>query len=283
MTDYTFYQITKTTLEKMADVRGITKEQLQEYYSHTDRFCAFYNDLTDIPQVFAQMSFHMQNATMISNIVKFDENYSFLKRVTFNYVPTAFLGHYSNPNTKIDDFVNDLRWNPSTNVGLKWNSHKSTNKDAIAKRFAKSMFECAEYLSNFNSRQEVFEDLRSHSANTSALINYFNSKIKTGFSVALTCDFLKEFDTYFEFLPKPDIHIKNVVEALKRNEYKKDIDLVAEVQRITENINAQLMEQEESPITVYQLDRMIWLVCTGNFFIPGHPNGSMKQVYISKL
>jgi hypothetical protein len=145
------------------------------------------------------------------------------------------------------------------------------------------MFECAEYLSNFNSRQEVFEDLRSHSANTGALINYFNSKIKTGFSVALTCDFLKEFDTYFEFLPKPDVHIKNVIERLRGREYKNDIDLVEEVQAITENINAQLTAQGDNPITVYQLDRMIWLVCTGNFFIPGHPNGTMKQVYISKI
>jgi hypothetical protein len=283
MTDFEFYHFTKSTLEKMADLRGITNVELKKYYSHTDHFCEFYNDLSDIPQVFAQMTFHMQNATMISNIVKFEKNYSLLKSVTFGFNPTDFLGHYSNATTRINDFVNDLRWNPSINIGLKWNSQKSTNKDAIAKRFAQSMFECAEYLSNFNTRQEVLNDLKCHSTSTNSLIHYFKSKINTGFSVALTCDFLKEFDTYFEFLPKPDIHIKNVIEALKKCEYKKDIDLVEEVQRITRNINVQLTAQGDSPITVYQLDRMIWLVCTGNFFIPGHPNGTMKQVYISKL
>ena len=283
MTDFEFYYLTKTMLEKMADLRGITKAQLKDYYSHTDRFCAFYNDLSDIPQVFAQMAFHMQNATMISNIVKFEDNYSFLRNVTFDFDPATFLNHYSNLTTRINDFVNDLRWNPSTNVGLKWNSQKSTNKDAIAKRFAQSMFECAEYLSKFTTRQAVLNDLKSHSQNTRILIDYFNSKIKTGFSVALTCDFLKEFDTYFEFLPKPDVHIKNVIERLRGREYKNDIDLVEEVQAITENINAQLTARGDNPITVYQLDRMIWLVCTGNFFIPGHPNGTMKQVYISKI
>ena len=65
MTDFEFYQTTKTMLEKMADLRGITTSQLQEYYSHTDRFCRFYNDLNDIPQVFAQLIFHRQNATMV--------------------------------------------------------------------------------------------------------------------------------------------------------------------------------------------------------------------------
>lgn len=283
MTDFEFYQLTKTTLEKMADLRGIAKVQLKDYYSHTDRFCTFYNDLSDISQVFAQMAFHMQNATMISNIVKFEDNYSFLKNVTFDFDPATFLSHYSSFTTRINDFVNDLRWNPSKNVGLKWNSRKSTNKDAIAKRFAQSMFECAEYLSKFNTRQEVLDDLKSHSQNTRSLIDYFNSKIKTGFSVALSCDFLKEFDTYFEFLPKPDVHIKNVIERLRGREYKNDIDLVEEVQAITENINAQLTARGDNLITVYQLDRMIWLVCTGNFFIPGHPNGTMKQVYISKI
>ena len=220
---------------------------------------------------------------MISNIVKFDDNYSFLKNVTFNFEPDAFLNHYSNYTTRINDFVNDLRWNPSTNVGLKWNSRKSTNKDAIAKRFAQSMFECAEYLLEFKSRQEVLDDLTSNSASSKSLINYFNSKIKTGFSVALTCDFLKEFDTYFEFLPKPDVHIKNVIEKLRGREYKNDIDLVEEMQTITKNINTELTAQGDNNITVYQLDRMIWLVCTGNFFIPGHANGTMKQVYISNL
>ena len=129
----------------------------------------------------------------------------------------------------------------------------------------------------------MLNDLQSHAANTESLINYFNSKINTGFSVALSCDFLKEFDSGFEFLPKPDVHIKNVIEALKGRTYKNDIDLVIEVQTIVDNINAHLTAQGADPITVYQLDRMIWLVCTDNFFIPGHPNGTLTQVYISKL
>ena len=283
MTDFGFYQFIKEKLEKMADLRGITLSQLQQYYSHTDSYCQFYNDLTGIPQVFAQMIFHVQNATMISNIVKFDTNYQFLKNITCGFVPADFLGRYPTKNTRVNNLVNDLRWNPASDSGLKWNSQKSTNKDAIAKRFAQSMFECAEYLMSFGSRQEVLEDLQNHSADAETLIRYFNSRIRTGFSVALTCDFLKEFDACFEFLPKPDVHIRDVVCALKHKTYKNDVDLVLEVQGITENINAELVATGENPITVYQLDRMIWLACTDNFFITGHNNGTLKQVYISML
>ena len=111
--------------------------------------------------------------------------------------------------------------NPSTKQGLEWNSSKSTNKDAITRRFAQSMFECAEYLQHFNSKAAVLKDLKENSLDgkgmpdSDKLIKYFRSKIKTGFSVALTCDFLKEFDKYFEFLCKPDVHIKDVFIAFK--------------------------------------------------------------------
>jgi hypothetical protein len=193
------------------------------------------------------------------------------------------LNYYNVKSNRIDALVDDLRWNDAMQEGLKWDSTKSVKKDHIAKLVAQSMFECAEYLIQFNSRQEVLNDLQGHAVSTKSLIEYFSSKIKTGFSVALSCDFLKEFDVCFEYLPKPDVHIRNVIEALKGRSYQKDIDLVTEVQTMVSNINTQLTSKGDAPITVYQLDRMIWLVCTGNFFIPGHPNGTTKQVYISML
>lgn len=283
MTDFEFYQTTKTLLEQMANLKGITPSQLEQYYSHTDQYCHFYSDLSGISRIFAQMIFHMQNATMMSNIVKFNTNYTFLKNITCNFEAEDFLNRYTNKATRIGELVEDLRWNSATNTGLKWDSTNSGKPDFMAKRLAQSMFECAEYLTNFNTHTEVLDDLKSHATNSESLIAYFNSKIRTGFSVALTCDFLKEFDTYFEFLPKPDVHIKDVVSALKTKNYKYDIDLVKEVQEITKNINLELTQKGEQEITVYQLDRMIWLVCTNNFFIPGHPNGTIKQFYISKL
>lgn len=288
---YAFYDLTKKTLEIMASQRGISTLELKKYYSHTDQYCDFYDDLSEIPRIFAQMLFHVQNATMISNIVKFKDNYHFLKEITCNFVPNDFLKKYEN----VDSFVNALRYNENSNPnGLVWDSSKSENKDSIAKRFAKAAFACAEYLNGFSNEEAVLEKLKGvyedAKNDEKKLINYFRSEIKSGFSIALTCDFLKEFNEYFEFLPKPDIHIKDAISALngRVNYYhteSREIDLIKEVQKITELINNELKSKGEiEEITVYQLDRMIWLICSGKFFLHDDKYGKGAYIYeISKL
>ena len=189
------------------------------------------------------------------------------------------------------NFIKDLRYNEFSNPnGLKWDSSKSKeeNKDAIAKRFAATAFYCAKYLSRFDTHADVLDDLKSqNSKGTKELINYFRGEIKSGFSIALTCDFLKEFDTEFEFLPKPDVHIKDVVGALtdKTDNYyhteKREFELIEEMKKITNNINEELKKTSEKEITVYQLDRMIWLVCSGKFFL--HDSKYGKGSYINKI
>lgn len=288
-----FYELTREKLEMKAANKYIPN--LEQYYTCTDPHLVFYNDLTDeISCVFAQMLFHVQNATMISNIVKFNENYNFLKEITCNFNPSELLDRYSGT----EDIVEALRWNDNTQKGLKWNSEKSRSKDEVAIRFASAMIKCAEYLKDFDTKDLVLQDLWSLGKpvsfdgfvtppDTKKLILYFRSKITSGFSVALTCDFLKEFDEKFSFLPKPDTHIKNVIAALtgKALDYyhteKREYELIDEVQRITEIINDGLRSNEKEPITVYQLDRMIWLVCTGNFFLTSDDFG--KNAYLKAV
>lgn len=86
----------------------------------------------------------------------------------------------------------------------------------------------------------------------------------------MTCDFLKEFDIAFSDLPKPDIHIKDTLCAfLGRddgyyNSEKREYECIKDLQRIVAEINESLDAKKK--IAVYQLDRMIWLICSGNFF-----------------
>lgn len=289
---YAFYELTKTTLEGMAKKRNINISELQKYYFQTDQYMNFYKSLNGIARVFAQMLFHVQNATMISNIVKFESKYDFLKKITKDFNPKLFLEAYSGPQ-RIENLVDDLRYNGKSNPdGLVWDSSKSSKKDAIAIRFAKAMFECAEYLEGFKTDIDVLNDLKNNykAGNkltpAESLIKYFRSKIKSGFSVALTCDFLKEFSPDFD-LPKPDIHIKDVIFAFNGNGAQpyntesRELKLIGEMQDITGKINKELDRRGEKAITVYQLDRMIWLVCTNNFFL--HSDAYKKDKYISNI
>lgn len=283
MTNYEFYIEAKKTLEAIARLKNISESELERYFAHTDKNCYFYKDLSGINRIFAQMLFHAQNATMISNIVKFDENYAFLKKVTFGFDPRAFLANYHGSDV-VERIVEALR--KKNGEGLVWNSNKSTkNKDGIAKRYAKSMLECAEYLVKFASAEEVLADLNAHNTSFEEVIAYFRSHIKSGFSVALTCDFLKEYDPIFD-LPKPDIHIKDVMIAKNGrkhgyyNNEKRELELVGEMIAMTKDINRELTAKGEDSITVYQLDRMLWLICTERFFL--HNERNNKQSFLKR-
>ena len=103
------------------------------------------------------MLFHGQNATMISNIVKFDKNYDFLKKVTYGFNPAKVLANYSGTDA-VEKIVEALR--EKDGEGLVWDSSKSNSKDSIAKRYAKSMLECAAYLARFlNEKTKKSKDI----------------------------------------------------------------------------------------------------------------------------
>lgn len=77
MTPIEFYKITEKTLNELAKEKGIS--DLRPYYELTDyNYKSSISKYNGIPQVFAQMAFHAQNATMISNIVSFEKNRDFL-------------------------------------------------------------------------------------------------------------------------------------------------------------------------------------------------------------
>ena len=284
MTNYEFYTEIKNTLETIAQLKNIPLNELECYYSHTDQHCKFYKELSGIERIFAQMLFHAQNATLISNIVKFDKNYEFLKGVACGFNPKKFLEKFCE-NKTLEESQNEIV--EALRKGLVWDSTKSKkNKDSIAKRYANTMIECAKYLRDFNSENAVLDDLNKNNKTCEGLISYFMSKIRTGFSVALSADFLKEYNSAFDF-PKPDIHIKDVIIAKngKKEGYynspKKEFELINEIIEITNDVNKELKSRGQKPITVYQLDRMIWLVCTENFFL--HKKISGKQDFIERI
>ena len=155
------------------------------------------------------------------------------------------------------------------------------------RRYAKTLIEAAAYINRFNSRDKFLEDLLKHYENKNyiTLIAYFRKQITTGFSVALTCNFLKEFDRNFCDIAKPDIHIKDTLCALygrKTNYYqteKKELECIGEMQELTAEINKCL--EKDRQITVYQLDRMIWLICSRNFYLDN--NKIDKDKYLKTI
>ncbi|MCR5331047.1 MAG: hypothetical protein K6E62_07655 [Lachnospiraceae bacterium] len=283
---WNFYCVTKETLESMAKSRGIS--DLEKYYHPTDSvFSNLYNH-DELSQVFCQLAFHAQNATMISPIVKFLDNQPFLETVLCNFNPNAFLAQYDIHGTdeeNVHGIVEALRFNEQTGVGLRWSSEKSKeeNKDRIMKSYAKALLFGARYIRRFSSKSAIVQDLSKRptkqrknipAGQYKPIIEYFKKQIPSRFSVALTCDFLKELDAVFSDLPKPDVHIKDTLIALKKEGTgyyntgsRGDYCCIEDMQRLTAAINAHLRTNGEPEITVYRLDRMIWLICSENFYL----------------
>ena len=298
-----FYNNTKDFLQRKAVANGVTN--LNKYYKVTDTKMEWYRNFqgSEIARCFAQLAFHGQNATMISNIVKFEQKHDFLYEVTCNFEPNDFYNTYCSSGTfdeQVNRIVDALRYDQTTNPnGLVWDSSKSKedNKDKIAKRFAKLLIKGADYLRQFATKQELIDDLMSHHTTyrrggvvdeNKNLIDYFMGKMEqgSGFSIALTCDFLKELDETFDFLAKPDVHIMDVLavylnkgDGYYYNGEARARECLRDFQAIVEDINQELPDDEK--ITVYQFDRMIWLICSGKFFLDDV--NLSKQDYINQL
>ncbi len=291
MTAIEFYRLTEEMLDNLANTYYV--EDLSKYYNLTDEKTLGeieskikFNDLGEIEKVFVQIAFHGQNAQRIDKIVDFKNKFDFLYEVTQGFKPTEFLNKY-----KTDDLeeskeliVKELR------KGLKWNSEKSTkNPDATAKRFAGILIRTAEYLRDFKTKEQVVNDLMSNYKNNDfeKLIKYFRRKIDIGFSVALSCDFLKEFEEKFT-LPKPDTHMRDAMAKYKKlsdgykNNDKGNYQCIQDTLDVVNEINVELRKAGEKEVSVYQFDRMVYLVCSQNFFLDDKTKG-VKSVYLGKM
>ena len=285
-----FYELTSRTLDNIA--KSYNVKDISAYYELTDfntktklGRCIDKLGRNSVESVFAQMAFHAQNATLISNIVNFESNIDFLKRVLCDFMPKKFLTEY---NENVEYVVKALRYDENNHEGLKWNDkkNKTARKDSLITGYAQALIECAKYLSECRDREAVLNKLKltyKDKTDYENLIKDFHNKIPHRYSIALTCDFLKEFDEEFSFLCKPDVHIKDTLCVLlnKGEDYyrtsKREYECIGEMQKLVELIN----EGEEKKITVYQLDRMIWLICSEKFFLDGVR--SSKSEYLAKI
>ena len=238
----------------------------------------------DLSQVFAQLAFHGQNGAKIGDTVNFNANIVALDNVLCKFNPGEFLEKYNlteinkdNKNSednpqKIEDASETL------SKRLCKALHRKAKKQLLP-RYAKTLLYSAIYVHSFNNKQEIIEDLKKNYLkenykDAKKLIDYFREQIPAGFGVALACDFLKEFDKSFD-LPKPDTHLMNTLNC------KKEYECINEMINLTENINKSLKEEEK--LTVYKFDRMIYLVCSQNFFLDKKDRNSIKKIYLEKI
>lgn len=286
MSPLEFYKITEEKLQQLAVIYEI--ENLKEYYELTD-----YNEkmptsnYKDLSQVFAQLAFHGQNGAKIGNTVNFNANIVALDNELCKFNPGKFLEKYNlteiNKDNKKDNKKRIEDASETLSKRLCEALHRKA-KNQLLPRYAKTLLYSAIYVHSFKNKKEIIEDLKKNYLkenykDAKKLIDYFRKQIPAGFRVPLACDFLKEFDKSFD-LPKPDTHLINTLNAIGIN-CKKEYEYINEMKNLTENINQSLKDEEK--LTVYKFDRMIYLVCSQNFFLDKKDKNSIKKIYWEKI
>jgi hypothetical protein len=92
-----------------------------------------------------------------------------------------------------------------------------------------------------------------------------------GFGFALACDFLKE-NISPEFI-KPDTHINDIALWLGITESKNNYRIFKDVEAYCSRIN----------VLPYAVDKVFWLVGSGNFYLSGVKVNTSKQQFIAEI
>jgi hypothetical protein len=150
---------------------------------------------------------------------------------------------------------------------------------SIWPQFCKSVIDSAHFLSRFKDSADFYNWADYFSTNEIAkpALPLMISIEISGFGFPLACDFLKEIG-YTEF-GKPDVHIKKILAALGYIETNQKSNLKLDY----ETVRALDLIAVECGVTPFHVDKVLWLIGSGNFYRSGLEIGSRRDEFIEYM
>jgi hypothetical protein len=153
-----------------------------------------------------------------------------------------------------------------------------TNR-SIWPQFCQSVIESAYFLNTFDNVIDFYNwaDFFVHDKKAKLALPLLISTEIHGIGFPLACDFLKEIG-YVEY-GKPDIHLRDIFIALsiinpfEKSVIKRDFEILHVIDKIA----------FENNITPYAVDKVFWLIGSGNFYSSNLKIGGQKQKFIWKF
>lgn len=263
MTEVEIYNKILEFFERKIQGTYITEEEKQKYFIPEIELKI---DLKrfEIQSFYCRLASSLQNSGNMQNSIKFNnqdsENYRIIKNTLFDFDARRVLKEYDNEN----DLYKALTDNGITDKGV------NITKGSNWKKYAKGLYKGANFLVN-KKGEEIINNLISYN-NAEEVKDEYIDKIKYisteiyGLGFALTCDWLKECGC--TWLAKPDVHINAVYNVIHG---KKEKASVKEEEVVKYMFNwAKSLKSVDPEITPYKLDKIIWLICTGNFYLHPH-------------
>ena len=203
----------------------------------------------------------LQNRQRSSNVIGLErkERIDIFDNILFHYDSKKILSNY-NADSLFDKFGN--------NFVIK----NKESRNNLWKLYAKSVISACEFIEKFEDEKEFdeFAKIFSYNSFSSAALPMLLEKEIIGLGFPLACDFLKELG--FKEYPKPDVHIKDIFAAFNLCD-KKDYEVYKTVIEMANIVN-------ESP---YKVDKIFWLIGSGNFYLDNINIGRNKEKFINKV
>ncbi len=248
------YRELYVNLVSLASVAGIDETGLQKYFIPEGN--------TSPESILFRLCSSLQNSGMMRNSIKFndaDPAYrNAIKNVLFDYDIKKSASVYPD----WESIYNTMIAAGITDNGIK------DKKESNWEKYCRGLYDGLHFLTADNGVKKI-KDLVAVSDLTDKEMREISviSKNIHGLGFALTCDWLKECGC--SWLAKPDVHINGVVKYMQHNEALKDEDVLKVMFSWAKAVRA----TGDNTVTAYKIDKMLWLLCTGEFYLDDRRTG----------
>lgn len=256
MNTLVFYKKALRILIKTARDAGLSQEKLKKYFTADKKFNLLSEEIP-FEKIFERMIGSMQNRNSMPNVIKL-----WNKDGSANAAHKEILCDFS-PRLILEKYKDDQQ------LFAVFSARKLVRDDkhtVLFRQWCKAVISGARFMCEFNDSADLKKAFDAFQQNilTKAALPAFLAREIEGFGFALSCDFLKEIGYDY---PKPDIHLNDIFVELTGCE-RKDYIVYKEI----------LKAARQLKISAYKLDKILWLICSGKFYLDLDENGAGIKV-----
>lgn len=235
----------------------ISEAELQKYFIGDRR------DYASVQDIYEQFIHSAQNYQSMPNIIKYDLRRQQIKEILYDFDVSRV--------KQMD--ADALYYIFREKFGV-------TSKDSKRNswwKWSKSCVEAADFMSNFTDTDDFRKFVYQFDYNKPtrmALPLLISTKI-SGIGFALACDCLKELG--FLNYPKPDVHL---IEVFSQTGLSK-ADPISVFESIVEM--AEVCKKVDPEVIPYKIDKIMWLICSGRFYLDDISVGRHKDDFIKYI
>lgn len=226
----------------------------------------------NINTIYKQLCASAQNRQMSNKVIGQSiggiEN---LKTVLFNFNPKQVAKTYSKTDKErlLETIIKELK--PKGEI-------RKTNR-SLWPQFCQSVIDSAHFLQEFEETKDFYNwaDFFANDFRAKPALPLMISIEITGIGFPLACDFLKELG-YVQY-GKPDVHLKeifkelNLIDPNEKSTIKQDYQTLKLIDQIA----------KENKVTPFEVDKIFWLIGSGNFYISEINIGRNRNEFIEKV